>query len=127
MKEGTAGRSLKGKMLPRAKHMGLLENITAVKDRLSDWCRQRWRQYRTWSKKKINCPLDSHCTDTKMVENKDRITRSLFLQGWLTPNTITIQKQNIFLYSSGRCFDPKQLQNKKQTITHILKVCQRLL
>lgn len=52
MKEGTAGRSLKGKMLPRAKHMGLLENITAVKDRLSDWCRQRWRQYRTWSKKK---------------------------------------------------------------------------
>lgn len=32
--EGTAGRSQERKMLARAKHMGLLENTRAVKDRL---------------------------------------------------------------------------------------------
>lgn len=32
--EDTAGRSLKEKMLPCAKHMGLLENMGTVKDRL---------------------------------------------------------------------------------------------
>lgn len=32
--EGTAGRSQEGKMLACAKHMGLLENMRAVKDRL---------------------------------------------------------------------------------------------
>lgn len=32
--EGTACRSLKGKMLLHAKHMGLLENMRTAKDRL---------------------------------------------------------------------------------------------
>lgn len=32
--DDTAGRSLKGKMLPCAKHMGLLENMRTAKDRL---------------------------------------------------------------------------------------------
>lgn len=46
--EGTAGRSLEGKMLPRAKHMGLLENMRAVKDRIFQMGVQT--NYTTWSK-----------------------------------------------------------------------------